>query len=80
MDIHQGAQGHHFPRRVPDVKILDIFRLQAVGGVGLNVNLEYLVELIEKIDKGRTQVGLQRVKDITMGICSDCTLVRSMSR
>ena len=55
------------PWRFLTYKIFNILRLQAVGGVGLDVDLEDLVEFIEEIDKGGAQIGLQRVKDVAQG-------------
>ena len=40
------------PQGIADVKVIDILRMEAVGGVGLDIDLEDLVELVEKIDKG----------------------------
>ena len=67
VDLQEGAQGHHFPFEIADVEALDILGLQAVGRVGLDVDLEHLVELVEQVDIGRPQVGLQGVEDVVQG-------------
>ena len=64
VDLQEGAQRHHFPPEVPDIEIFNILRLQAVRGVGLDVNLENLVEFVKEIDIGGAQISLQRIEHI----------------
>ena len=50
---------------VANVEVVEVLPMEPVRGVGLDIDLEYLVEFIEKIDIGRSQVGLQRGKYIS---------------
>ena len=38
--------------------------LQTVGAVGLDVDLEHLVELVEQVDERGAQIALERVEDV----------------
>ena len=67
LDVQEGAQGHHFPLAIADVEALDVLRAQAVGRGGLHVDLVGLVELVEQIDIGRAQVGLEGIEDVVQG-------------
>ncbi len=48
VDFQEGSHRHHFPQGIPDVKVIDVLPLEAIRGVSLDVDLENLVELIEK--------------------------------
>ena len=55
---------HHLTGLVGDVEVADILQLPAMIGLGLHPDLEALVELVEQVDVGRSQIGLQRLGDI----------------
>src|SRR5208337_1850534 len=63
--LHERGERHHLAQAVANVKVVEVLPMESEGGVGLDVDLEHLVEFIEKIDIGRSQEGLQRGKYIS---------------
>src|SRR4030095_15145119 len=62
-DLDQGVQRDHLSVLVSNVEVPQVVGLQTIGVVGLDVDLEHLVELVEEVDERGAQVGLQRVED-----------------
>src|SRR4029450_9811128 len=57
-DIEDSAEWNHLPRLVGDIKVADIFQLSTIIGLGLHPDLEALVEFVEQVNVGRSQIGL----------------------
>ena len=50
-DLDQGVQWDHLSVLVSDVEMSQVVGLQTIGVVGLDVDLEHLVELVEDLKK-----------------------------
>src|SRR5262249_60677069 len=58
-DLQQDVQGNHLPVPVANEEISHVPGLETVAGVGLDIDLEDLVELVEEVDERRAQIALE---------------------
>src|SRR5262249_21651048 len=65
--VEQAAERPHLPGLVGNDKLADVFQVPARIALRLYPDLEALIELVEEIDVGGSQIGLQRIGDVIDG-------------
>src|SRR4030095_4579809 len=51
------------PALVADIEVSQVVGFETVAAVGLNVDLEDLIEAVEEVDERGAQIGLERLED-----------------
>src|SRR5499433_2131670 len=59
LDLQQGVQGDHLPVQVADEEISHVLGLETEAAIGLDIDLEDLIELVEEVDERRAQIALE---------------------